>query len=61
MNLNEYCYVCYSLNLHNRLKENDIKYFKKGLDVSTNRYFWIYSKDNRTNKILKDWTDGVGK
>lgn len=61
MDLNKYCYVCYSLKLHTRFKENNIKYFKKGMDTSTNRYFWIYPKDNETNKILEDWSNGVGK
>mgnify|MGYP007128010757 CR=1 FL=1 len=61
MDLNQYCYICYSVNLYNRFKNNNIKYFKKGLDISTNKMFWIYPKSEEVIKILKDWSDGVGK
>lgn len=61
MKLEDYCYICYSINLYNRFKNNNINYFKKGLDVSTNKMFWIYPKTKEVIKILKDWSEGVGK
>ena len=61
MDLNQYCYICYSVNLYNRFKNNNIKFFKKGLDTSTNKMFWIYPKSEEVIKILKEWSDGVGK
>ena len=61
MNLDDYCYICYSMNLHYRLKENNIRYYKKGLDVSTNKIFWIYPRTKELSIILTDWSNGVGK
>jgi hypothetical protein len=61
MDLNCYLYVCYSVNLFNRFKNNNIRYFIKGKNEITNKTFWIYPKTPEVEVILKDWTDGVGK
>ena len=61
MDLRDYCYVCYSVNLYNRFKNKGIKYFIKGLNESTDKCFWIYPKTQKVKNILTDWTNGVGK
>jgi hypothetical protein len=61
MDLKDYLYVCYSVNLYNRFKNNKIKYFIKGLNESTNKNFWIYPRTHKVEEILIDWTNGVGK
>lgn len=61
MDLNNYCYVCYSFNLHNRFQTEGIKYFIKGFNEKSHRYFWIYPKTNEVLDILIDWSNGVGK
>lgn len=61
MDLNNYVYICYSVNLYNRFKNNKIKYFIKGLNETSHKYFWLYPITPEVEKILKDWTDGVGK
>jgi hypothetical protein len=59
--LNEYAYVCYSVNLYNQFKNNHIRYFIKGKNEVSNKTFWIYPKTEQVKKILTKWTDGVGK
>lgn len=59
--LNDYAYICYSVNLYNRLKNNHIKYFIKGKNEATDKCFWIYPKTQKVKNILIDWTNGVGK
>ena len=61
LDLKEYLYVCYSKNLYERLKENNIKYFISGWNETTKRRFWIYAKEPKTNKIITDFSNGVGK
>jgi hypothetical protein len=61
MDLNDYLYVCYSVNLYNRFKNNNIRYFIKGTNDISKKCFWIYAKTPEVEKILKDWTSGVGK
>jgi len=61
MDLRDYCYICYSVNLYNRFKNNGIKYFIKGKNEATDKCFWLYPKTQKVKSILKDWTNGVGK
>lgn len=61
MDLRDYCYICYSLNLHNRFKERKIKYFIKGKNEISNKTFWIYPRTEEVENILIEWTNGVGK
>lgn len=61
VDLRDYLYVCYSKNLHERLKANNIKYFITGWNDKTSRRFWIYAKEPKTNKVITDFSNGVGK
>lgn len=61
VDLRDYLYVCYSKNLHDRLKANNIKYFITGWNDKTSRRFWIYAKEPKTNKVITDFSNGVGK
>ena len=61
MDLNEYCYVCYSTGLYEKFKSNRIKYFIKGNNEKTNRMFYVYPKTDEVLDILDKWTKGYWK
>lgn len=54
-------YICYSNNLKNKLKENNIKYVIHGYNQRKNKDFWVYIKNEKCKKILDNWKLGVYK
>lgn len=50
-------YCCYSINLRNFLKKNNVMYEVCGLNPNNFQMFWIYIKDEKLNKLLIEWSN----
>ena len=51
-------YCCNSLPLRDFLKENGIEYELVAENRNSHRPMWIYVKDEKLNKLLKEWSLG---
>lgn len=54
MNVELYC--CYSLNLHNFLYKNGLRYKLAALNPNSNELFWVYIKDEKLDELLTNWS-----
>lgn len=52
-------YYCYSLNLRNYLRDNDVKYKLCALNPNSQKRFWIYIKDKNLDILLDKWTNKI--
>ena len=52
-------YCCYSIELRNFLHKNGIKYDICGINPRSNNMFWAYIKEEKLDKYLLDWSNGV--
>ena len=50
-------YKCYSINLHNFLKENGIKTVGEEKHAKTKRIAYVYKKTKDLDKYLQIWSD----
>ena len=50
-------YCCFSVPLRDYLTENDVKYELVALSPNSKRTMWIYIKDDKLRKLLKDWSE----
>lgn len=51
-------YCCYSLPLRNFLTNNNLKYEIVALSPNTKSTMWVYVKNEKLNKLLKEWSLG---
>ena len=51
-------YCCYSLPLRDFLTANGRKYEIVAENRNSHRPMWIYVKDEKLNKLLKEWSLG---
>jgi len=54
-------YRCYSVNLQQYLAKHDVRYFLIAKDIKSDRTFWAYEKNDKFNKLLKQWVDNNPK
>ena len=50
-------YKCYSINLHNFLKEKGLKTMGEEKHAKTKRIAYIYKKTKELDKYLKIWSE----
>lgn len=50
-------YCCYSVDLRNFFKKNNVMYEICGLNPNNHQMFWVYVKDEKLNKLLTEWSD----
>lgn len=55
---NKPLYCCYSVPLMNYLTDNGVKYEVVALNKNTNNTMWIYLRNEKLNKLLKEWSLG---
>lgn len=49
-------YCCYSVNLRNFLKLNNVMYEICGLNPNNHQMFWVYVKDKKLDMLLSEWS-----
>ena len=54
---NSKLYCCFSVPMMNYLTENNVKYELVALSPNSKRTMWIYIKDDKLRKLLKDWSE----
>lgn len=50
-------YCCYSVDLRNFLKKNDVMYEICGLNPNSHQMFWVYVKNEKLNTLLIEWSN----
>ena len=50
-------YCCFSVPLMKYFTENNVKYELVALSPNSKRTMWIYIKDDKLRKLLKDWSE----
>lgn len=50
-------YCCYSVDLRNFLKKNNVMYELCGLNPNNHQMFWVYIKNEKLDKLLTEWSD----
>jgi hypothetical protein len=48
-------YCCYSINLRNYLRDNDIEYKLCALNPNSKKMFWVYIKNKKLDYMLEKW------
>lgn len=48
-------YCCYSLDLRNFLKNNDVRYKIVAQNPNSQKIFWVYVRDEKLDKLLNEW------
>lgn len=48
-------YCCYSVDLRNFLKNNNVMYEICGLNPNNHQMFWVYIRDEKLNELLTEW------
>lgn len=54
---NSKLYCCFSVPMMKYLTENNVKYELVALSPNSKRTMWIYIKDDKLRKLLKDWSE----
>lgn len=49
-------FVCYSLNLMLFLKQHGISYEIEAMHKLTKKSLWVYIRDDKLKKLLKEWS-----
>lgn len=50
-------YCCYSVNLRNFLKLNNVMYEICGLNPNNHQMFWVYIRDKKLDTLLNEWSN----
>ena len=58
---NKPLYCCYSVPLMSYLSNNGVNYEVVALNKNTHNTMWIYIRNEKLNKLLKQWSLGVNK
>ena len=58
---NKKLYCCYSVPLKGYLKQHGFKYEICALNPNTKCTMWIYIKNEKLDKVLKEWSLGHKK
>lgn len=49
-------YCCYSVDVRNFLKSNDVRYKIVAENPNSHKIFWVYVRDEKLDKLLNEWS-----
>lgn len=51
-----FLFYCYSPNLKKFLSEKGMKFLHRGLNENTQKYFYVYERNEQLNILLTEWS-----
>ena len=58
---NDMLYRCYSINLMEYLRDNNIQYILHAKDIKTNKEMWVYEKTPIFQQVFGVWINNSPK